>query len=225
MNTNSLNSNNNLYGINGHNGIAELIGLKQRLILASQSPRRKFLLENLGLSFEIRPANIDEDKLPVGIPPNDVPKYLSQEKAKHIACRLSEDAEDADDVIIISADTIVALGDEILNKPTDEADAKRILLKLSGKTHTVFTGVTLMNTKTGKMLSNVQESLVTFRDLDEKEIDYYISTGSPMDKAGAYGIQDDFGAVFVSRVCGCYYNIVGLPLEMFYRMLREINEG
>lgn len=213
MNANSINSNNH------YSGIAELLGLKHKLILASQSPRRKFLLENLGLSFEVRPANIDEDKLPDGIRPNEVPKYLSQEKAKHIASKVNEEA------IIISADTIVALGDEILNKPTDETDAKRILSKLSGNTHTVFTGVTLINTMTGKMLSDVQESLVTFRDLSEKEIDYYISTGSPMDKAGAYGIQDDFGAVFVSRVCGCYYNIVGLPLEMFYRMLREINEG
>lgn len=220
MNANSLNNNKDNHNcIANHCGIAELLGLKHKLILASQSPRRKFLLENLGLSFEIRPANIDEDKLPEGIRPNEVPKYLSQEKAKHIAGKVSVDA------IIISADTIVALGDEILNKPTDEADAKRILSKLSGNTHTVFTGVTLINTKTGKMLSDVQESLVTFRDLSEQEIDYYISTGSPMDKAGAYGIQDDFGAVFVSRISGCYYNIVGLPLEMFYRMLREINEG
>lgn len=215
----NTNSQTNTHSQTKSNGIAELLGLKQRLILASQSPRRKFLLQNLGLSFDIIPANIDEDNLPEGITPREVPKYLSQEKAKHVAKKVDGEC------IIISADTIVAMCDEILNKPTDEADAKRILSKLSGNTHTVFTGVTLINTKTGKMISDVQESQVTFRLLDAKEIDYYISTGSPMDKAGAYGIQDDFGAVFVSRVCGCYYNIVGLPLEMFYRMLREINEG
>ncbi len=210
--------------------IAEIIGLKYDLVLASRSPRRKKLLEGLGFKFRVIPADIDEDNFPENLSPREIAAHIAQQKAKHIAAQLQEEARvnDADtiinDAIVVSADTIVVLDDEILNKPTDEADAKRILRKLSDNTHTVFTGVTLINTHSKKMLSNVQASEVTFRKLDDREIDYYIASGSPMDKAGAYGIQDDFGALFIRKINGCYYNIVGLPLEMLYQMMKDINE-
>lgn len=200
------------------NYISELIGLKYNLILASASPRRKKLLENLGLQFEVIPANIDEGNYPAELTAKETAKYISTLKAKHIANNSKGNN------IIVSADTIVVLNGKILNKPIDKSDAKTILNKLSNNTHTVYTGVTLINTATGKLIAEVIGTEVTFRKLDEKEIEYYIDSGSPMDKAGAYGIQDDFGAVFVSNIRGCYYNIVGLPLEMFYQMLKEINE-
>jgi septum formation protein len=119
----------------------------------------------------------------------------------------------------------VVLDDEILHKPKDEQDAFRILTQLSDNTHTVFTGICLFDKPSGKYLTDFQATEVSFRKLEDDEISSYIATGSPMDKAGAYGIQDDFGAVFVSNIKGCYYNIVGLPLELLYRRMREFLKG
>jgi septum formation protein len=126
------------------------------------------------------------------------------------------------DGIVITADTIVVLDDKIIGKPKNEKDAFEILSKLSGRTHTVYTGFVVNNlTKNKKNIDYVCTD-VTFRKLSSKEIRDYIKTGSPMDKAGAYGIQDDFGAVFVQKINGCYYNVVGLPLEKLYHAILKV---
>jgi len=124
--------------------------------------------------------------------------------------------------IVIAADTIVVIDKLILGKPKNRIDAKRILKKLSSKTHTVYTGFTIYNSENSKVITDYEKTQVTFRKISETEIDDYISTGSPMDKAGAYGIQDDFGAVFIEKIDGCYYNVVGLPLAKLYLSLLRI---
>ena len=124
--------------------------------------------------------------------------------------------------IIITADTIVVLDNQIIGKPKNKKDAERILKKLSGRTHKVYTGFSVFNSVNGKIITEYEKTFVKFRELNKKEIVDYISTGSPMDKAGAYGIQDDFGAVFVEKINGCYYNVVGLPLTKVYKSLLKV---
>ena len=198
-----------------HN-IEKLIKLNKPLILASKSPRRRKLLATLGFEFEVIESNYKEDKI------NNIYDFkqyainTALNKANEVAVRTSNDA------IILGADTIVVLDNEILHKPKDKAEAYTILRTLSDKTHSVHTGIALIASVTKKIITDIQTTEVTFRKLDEEEIWAYIATGSPMDKAGAYGIQDDFGAVFVKHINGCYYNIVGLPLEMLYAMLKSI---
>ena len=136
-------------------------------------------------------------------------------KAQDVAMQTAEDC------VVIGADTIVVLGSQILNKPAYRQDAVRMLQELSGRTHEVYTALALVRGE--KSLVRHRSTKVTFRKLDEGEILCYVESGSPMDKAGAYGIQDDYGAVFVERIEGCYYNIVGLPLEMLYSMLKEFS--
>ncbi len=194
--------------------ISKLIGLDRKFILASKSPRRKHLLTMLGFKFDIIPAHIDETNHN-NLESAEYVKTLALEKAKHIAKDIEHPS------IIMGADTTVVLDGEMLHKPTDRDDAFRILKTLSGNTHTVHTGVALVSAPEMKGIADVKSTLVTFRELDDKEIWAYIDGGSPMDKAGAYGIQDDFGALFVSRIEGCYYNIVGLPLEMLYSMMKK----
>lgn len=126
------------------------------------------------------------------------------------------------DGIIITADTIVVLDNKIIGKPINKKDAFRILKLLSGKTHIVYTGYSIYNSISKKSISEFEKTKVTFRDLTEQEIVEYINSGSPMDKAGAYGIQDDFGAVFIKKINGCYYNVVGLPLAKLYHTLLRI---
>jgi septum formation protein len=196
--------------------IEKLLNIKLPIVLASASPRRKKLMEQIGLGFDIIVSNFNEDGHPTDLNPPDYAMRLAYFKAMDVVEKISEPS------IIIGADTIVVLDGEILNKPADEAEAAKMLGKLSGRTHTVFTGLALINTKTGKTINRVQNTDVTFRDLSIDEIDSYVATGSPLDKAGAYGIQDDFGAVFINHIDGCYYNIVGLPLEMLYMSLKEI---
>jgi septum formation protein len=194
--------------------ITKLLKLEKKLILASASPRRHKLLKQLGFDFEVLVSNIDETNHSDLSPESHV-KVLAFEKARHVADAVKEPA------IVLGSDTIVVLDGEVLNKPVDAQDAERILKKLSGRTHKVFTGIALIDLPSNNFKTEFQETEVTFRLLTEEEIKAYISTGSPMDKAGAYGIQDDFGAVFVSKVNGCYYNIVGLPLEMLYSSLKS----
>lgn len=196
--------------------IAELINLKLPLILASKSPRRKLLLERLGFEFEVLASSIKEKKFEINEQPEEYAKLLSYYKANDVANLINKPS------IVLGADTIVVLDDELLHKPKNKKDAFNILLKLSGRTHSVFTGITIIDAGTKKFISDYQKTEVTFRQIDEKEIRAYIETGSPMDKAGAYGIQDDFGAVFVSHINGCYYNIVGLPLTCLYLNLKRI---
>lgn len=198
--------------------IAKLIGLDVQLILASQSPRRKQLLEQLGLEFGIVPSNVDEEAIHnLALTPDEYVKHLALHKATDVATKQPNSC------LVIGADTTVVLDNTILNKPTDEKSAFDMLSLLSGRTHHVYTGVALVQNDdtTITQQSVVQKTAVTFRVLSDEEKYTYIATGSPMDKAGAYGIQDDMGAIFVSRIEGCYYNIVGLPLELLYKTLKE----
>lgn len=196
--------------------ISGLISIKRQVILASQSPRRRQLLTQIGLEFSTQPSSFDEDSIQANTSPEEYVQKLAIAKAADIASRLKEKH------LVIGADTTVVLSNEILNKPTNKQHAIKMLEKLSGKTHTVFTGIALVAAPEGIKISAVQKTDVTFRTLQPDEIKLYVESGSPMDKAGAYGIQDDFGAVFVEHINGCYYNIVGLPLEMLYRKLRAL---
>lgn len=185
-----------------------------KFFLASQSPRRRYLLSLLNIEFDSFSVDVDET-------------ISSDENPVSAVVRLSElKMEAAEKQIpegfILTADTIVVLDDVIIGKPVDKEDAFKILSWLSGNTHTVYTAYSLSNKYNKKKLSNVVKTQVTFRTLEPEEIKDYINTGSPMDKAGAYGIQDDFGAVFVEKINGCYYNVVGLPLSSLYNSIKEI---
>ncbi len=184
-----------------------------KYILASKSPRRRELLALMGIDFEIITADIDET-IKSGASPFDEVARLSLEKALAVCDRVS-----ADD-IIISADTVVVFGDKIMGKPTDKADARDMLKMLSGNTHKVMSGVTVK--RGDKIITKTVVTEVTFRKLDDSEIDRYIQTNEPMDKAGAYGIQGA-AAVFVSSIQGDYFNIVGLPVCTLHLMLGELN--
>ncbi len=187
-----------------------------KIVLASQSPRRKKLLTQLGLIFEIIPSSIEE--VITSNRPVDIVKELSLQKANDISSRVTNS-------LVIGADTIVVKDREILGKPTDEADAINMLSNLSGEAHSVFTGVSFVitdsNKETVSQYSFFEETKVWFSTLSENEIRSYVATGSPMDKAGSYGIQDDWGSVFVERIEGDYYNVVGFPLNRFYRELKK----
>jgi len=196
--------------------LSQILDLKRKVVLASASPRRRKLLEQVGLQFDIIPANIDEDDIAITSPEQFVME-LARRKALHIA------KTEATDKIVIGSDTTVYLGDELLNKPMDEKDAYTMLTQLSGNTHQVYTGVSLVVNELGKESTFFVKTEVTFRELGEKEKIAYIATGSPMDKAGSYGIQDDFGSVFVRNISGCYYNIVGFPLSRFYEEIKKFN--
>jgi septum formation protein len=184
------------------------------IYLASKSPRRKKLLEQINLDFTVYTVDIDESQK-LGEDPLDMVMRLSVEKleaARHILKK----------GIIITADTTVVLDNLLLEKPADEEDAFRILKTLSGQTHIVYTGFSLYNSEKDITITDYEKTLVTFIELSDNDIRDYIKTGSPMDKAGAYGIQDDFGAVFVKEISGCYYNVVGLPLSKIYSLLKRI---
>lgn len=197
-----------------NSNISQLINLKYPLLLASQSPRRRFLLSLLGLEFDVTSVEINEDKF-ASLLPSDIVCELAERKA-------IEASKLFDNHIIITADTLVFLDNEVLTKPTNREDAYRILKLLSGRTHQVYTGIAIFDPKTKSMLIEFEKTDVTIRNLEDEEIWGYINSGSPMDKAGAYGIQDDFGAVFVERVEGDYYNVVGLPLCKLYKMLKKM---
>ena len=192
-----------------------MLNINRNIILASKSPRRKKLLEQIGLEFAIVPSTIDEKSILFDCNFAEFSERLALLKATEVARRSAEDN------IVIGADTIVVVDNQIMNKPIDEADARRMLQLLSDRTHTVHTGIALVEAGSLRSLSGVQSTDVTFRKLEANEIDEYIQSGSPMDKAGSYGIQDDYGAVFVSRIVGCYYNIVGLPLEKLFATLKQ----
>ncbi len=187
------------------------------LILASQSPRRKILLKQIGLTFTVRPSHVPEDVLDHEAPEHNA-KRIALSKAVEIAKQVRRG-------IVIGADTIVVLGDRILGKPRTPDEAKEMLRSLSGKMHTVYTGFALIDARTQRKTVQVEKTKVWFRKLSRIEIADYVASGSPMDKAGAYGIQDDYGAVFVKRVEGCFYNIVGFPLTKFYMTLQKFVGG
>lgn len=183
------------------------------IFLASKSPRRKKLLSQLNISFKSFSVDADETVIN-GEHPVKVVKRLSHEKLKHAMLKVKKG-------IIITADTIVVIDKKIIGKPLNKKDAEMILKTLSSKTHIVYTGFSVYNTETKSLITDYEKTFVTFRELTRKEIIDYINSGSPMDKAGAYGIQDDFGAVFVKKINGCYYNVVGLPLSKLYESLKK----
>jgi septum formation protein len=182
-----------------------------RIILASSSPRRKYLLNmllrNFGLKFEIIPANIREYI-------HHEKTYDSLDKAASVAGK--------EKGLIISADTIVVLNNKVLGKPENKKDAARMLKSLSGKEHKVYTGICFMNPALKISITDYEVTTVKFRNISTKEINFYIKSGSPMDKAGAYGIQDDYGSTFVEKINGDYFNVVGLPMVKTYLHLKNI---
>ena len=179
------------------------------MILASQSPRRIELMREAGFDAHVIPANIDETALP-DEGPFDLVERLARAKAA-----AKEHAEEGEPVV--AADTIVALAGELLGKPADETDARRMLHALSGKTHQVATGVCIV--RDGSAESFVDITDVTFYELSHDEIDAYVATGEPMDKAGAYGIQGQYGRMLVEKIDGDFYNVVGLPIAKVVRAL------
>jgi septum formation protein len=171
------------------------------------------LLRQIGLTFTVVPSTLEE-RLNRRESPARNARRIALEKATEVASRRTKG-------IVVGADTIVVLGRTILGKPRSAAEARTMLRRLSGRCHLVFTGFALVDAATGASLSDVVRTRVWFRRLGAKEIADYVRSGSPLDKAGAYGIQDDFGAVFVESIEGCFYNVVGFPLVRFYQRLRE----
>jgi septum formation protein len=194
-----------------------MLALRVPLVLASSSPRRRALLAALGLPFEVVPAGVEE-VWPAGMPPGAAVEALADQKAAAVAAALPPERRDA---LVLGADTVVVLGGEVLGKPAGPAEAAAMLRRLSGATHRVLTGLSLRHPASGRAVGAHEVTRVTFAPLTPAEIERYVATGSPLDKAGAYGIQDDHGALFVARVEGDYYNVVGLPLHRLYRTLRE----
>lgn len=184
-----------------------------KFILASNSPRRRELLSGLGLDFEVRVLPGIDESYPAGLQGGDIPLYISRKKADAYVGQLQPDE------LLITADTIVWLNGQVLEKPKDEADACRMLRSLSGKTHQVFTGVCL--TTTEKQVSFCACSDVTFSTLTDGEITHYVQHYHPLDKAGAYGIQEWIGYVGVERIEGSFFNVVGLPVQQLYRHLKQ----
>lgn len=182
-----------------------------KTVLASQSPRRKELLKLISDNFTVLPSGCDE-AVPEGLDGKETVLYLSRIKGLDVKKRCDDES------VIISADTVVCLDGKILGKPADANEAFNMLSNLSGRTHTVYTGVTVI--KGERCESFFEESSVTFWDLEENEIHDYIKTGEPFDKAGAYGIQGQ-GALFVKKIEGDFYNVMGLPISRLKRELRK----
>ena len=190
-----------------------------RIVLASQSPRRRELLSRLGVEFEIIPA-VGEECME-GKTPQEIVMHLAKQKAGEVYASLSGDG-DQEDLLVIGADTVVAYDGRILGKPQGVAEAQEMLSMLSGKTHQVYTGVSILLTKTGEEQTHTfyEKTDVTFAELSKEELQAYIDSGDPFDKAGGYGIQGDFG-VYVERINGDYNNVVGLPVARLYQELKK----
>ena len=206
-----------------------------KIILASNSPRRKELLAGLGLDYEVRTLQGLDESYPEGLSMEEIPQYISRKKAEAYTLKPDE--------LLITADTIVYLEGEVLGKPVDEEDAKQMLRKLSGKTHQVVTGVTLRTPSdsplkgenTGQEVSPLRGDLegsffsfasvsqVTFAQLSEAEIDHYVTHYRPLDKAGAYGIQEWIGYIGVTSLQGSYFNVMGLPVQRLYSEMKKLN--
>ena len=207
-----------------------------RIILASNSPRRRELLTGLGLEYEVRTLPGLDESYPEGLSMEEIPQYISRKKAAAYSLEADE--------LLITADTIVYLEGEVLGKPADEEEAKQMLRKLSGKTHQVVTGVTLKTPSNspsmgrtpgegslplegeggrGSSVSFASVSQVTFAQLSEAEIDYYVTHYHPLDKAGAYGIQEWIGYIGVTSIEGSYFNVMGLPVQRLYTEMKKLN--
>lgn len=187
-----------------------MISLSRSLVLASNSPRRQQLLRELGFEFtvEVRPT---DELFPADMPAAQVAGYLARHKAEQFA-------HDLGDKLVLCADTVVVVDNQILNKPADAFEARAMLEKLSGRSHQVITGVCLLSAEGYQTISDVAE--VTFKPLTETEIEYYITHYRPFDKAGAYGVQEWIGMIGIPRIEGSFYTIMGLPLHKVYELLR-----
>lgn len=186
----------------------------KKIVLASASPRRAALLEQLGLKFVVDPSN-HEEPLDSKLPPERLVRALSLKKARTVARRYRN-------AVVIAADTIGILDGKVIGKPKSAVDARRILKKLSGRTHRVITGFTVIDTGSGKTATRAVETKVRFRKLTPDEITAYVRTGEPLDKAGAYGIQER-GAIFINHIEGDYFNVIGLPLCALAETLRKFS--
>lgn len=188
--------------------------MNYRIFLASNSPRRKELLSGLGIPFEVRVNGDIDESYPSDLPPEAIPLHISRKKAAAYLQTMSADE------LIITADTVVVASGEILGKPVDASDAHRMLRLLSGTTHQVITGVCLTTTDHQVAFSVTTD--VTFKDLSDEEIHYYIDHYRPYDKAGAYGIQEWIGYIGVTGLHGSYFNVMGLPIQRIYEELRKM---
>lgn len=187
---------------------------KYKVVLASNSPRRKELLSGLGIEYEVKTlADVDES-FPEGLDGVEIPAYIARAKADAYRQVMQENE------LVITADTIVWLDGEVMGKPVDEEDARRMLRALSGKTHQVITGVCLTTVGYQKTFATVTD--VTFAAMTDDEIDYYVTHYRPMDKAGSYGIQEWIGFVGVERIEGSYFNVVGMPIQRLYTELKKL---
>lgn len=190
---------------------------KYRYILASASPRRKELLAGLNLNFTIKVKEGIDESYPEGLSAEDIPMHISQKKSEAYRNELEEDE------ILITADTIVWLDGEVLGKPKDRQNAIDMLKKLSGKTHLVVTGVTISSLHKQTSFSSTTE--VQFANLTDEEIQFYVEHYSPMDKAGAYGIQEYIGFIGVTSIKGSYFNVMGLPVQRLYQELKVFTQS
>ena len=191
-----------------------MIDLKgKELILASASPRRKWLMEELGVPFSVQPKNVDEI-YPETLKREEIPVFLANLKASAFS------EEELEGKIVLTSDTIVWLGDRELQKPTDLEDAKRMIRQLSGSSHEVYTAITVRTSE--KAISDFDRTEVHFRELSESEIEFYVDKYQPLDKAGAYGIQEWIGYIGIEKIEGCYFNVMGLPLRKVYKALNSL---
>ena len=184
------------------------------LILASASPRRKQLLDSIGLPCSVEVSGVDESGPTNGESTAELVERLSIEKAQAVANR-------HDDALVLGADTVVSLNNDLLGKPANASEARSMLKNLSNRTNTVYSGIALVHRASGRCYAAHERTDVKFSELSDDEIERYVSSGAPMDKAGAYGIQGDMGALFISGIQGDYFNVVGLPLHRMYRLLRD----
>lgn len=187
---------------------------KYNVVLASNSPRRKELLSGLGIDFTVRTLQGIDESYPSDLKDEDIPKYISGQKAKAYKASM------ADDELIITADTIVYVDGEVLGKPKDKDDARRMFHLMSGRKHEVITGVSIVTKE--KTVQFATTTYVTFAQLTDEEIDYYIENYKPFDKAGAYGIQEWIGYIGITGIEGSYFNVVGLPVQRLYTELKKL---
>ena len=187
---------------------------KYKIILASNSPRRKELLSGLGVDYEVKTLPDVDESYPDGLSGEEIAKHISRGKAEAYRSLIQADE------LVITADTIVWLDGTVMGKPKDEEEAKDMLMQLSGKTHQVITGVCLTTASMQKTFATVTD--VTFATLTDEEVDYYVTRYQPMDKAGSYGVQEWIGFVGVENLSGSYFNVMGLPIQRLYTELKKL---
>jgi septum formation protein len=187
---------------------------KYKIILASNSPRRKELLSGLGVDYEVKTLPDVDESYPDGLSGEEIAKHIARGKAEAYRSLIQADE------LVITADTIVWLDGTVMGKPKDEEEAKDMLMRLSGKTHQVITGVCLTTASTQKTFATVTD--VTFATLTDEEVDYYVTRYQPMDKAGSYGVQEWIGFVGVENLSGSYFNVMGLPIQCLYTELKKL---